>query len=106
VSHNCGPLQYLRYVDSLVVNQKRVYRVMKAAVLLVKPNLKLRARRKADTKKPRPTRPNEWWGSDMTKVMIEGFGWVYVVVVLDWYSKNVVGQDAGLQARAWHWLVA
>jgi putative transposase len=28
------------------------------------------------------------------------------VVVLDWYSKKVVGHYAGLQARAWHWLVA
>jgi putative transposase len=97
---------HLRYVDGLVVNQKRVYRVMKAAGLLVRPNPKLRARRKPDTTKPRPTRPNEWWGIDMTKVMIEGFGWVYIVVVLDWHSKKVVGHYAGLQARAWHWLVA
>jgi HTH-like domain len=63
---------YLRYVDGLIVNQKRVYNVMKAADLLVRPNLKLRARRKAATTKPRPTRPNDWWGIDMTKVMIEG----------------------------------
>jgi transposase-like protein len=96
---------YLRYVDGMVVNQKRVY-VMKANDLLVRPNPKLRARRKANTRKPRPTRPNEWWGIDMTKVMIEGFGWVYLVVVLDWHSKKVVGHYAGLQARAWHWLVA
>jgi transposase InsO family protein len=52
--------------------------------------------------RPGPTRG----GIDMTKVMIEGFGWVYLVVVLDWYSKKVVGHYAGLQARAWHWLVA
>ncbi len=39
---------------------------------------------KADTKMPKPTRSNEWWGIDMTKVMIEGFGRVYVVVGLDW----------------------
>lgn len=97
---------YLRYVDGLVVNQKRVYGVMKAADLLVKPNLKLRARRKTDTRKPRPDRPNQWWGIDMTKVMIDGFGWVYLVVVLDWHTKKVVGHYAGLQARAWHWLVA
>ena len=37
---------YLRYVDRLTVNQKRVYGVMKANDLLVKPTLKLRARRK------------------------------------------------------------
>jgi putative transposase len=97
---------YLRYIDGLTVNQKRVYGVMKANDLLVKPNPKLRARRKADTRKPRPSRPNEWWGIDMTKVMVEGFGWVYLVVVLDWHTKKVVGHYAGLQARAWHWLVA
>jgi putative transposase len=93
---------YLRYVDALTVNPKRVYGVMKAADLLVKPNLKLRARRKADTKKPKPTRPNQWWGIDMTKVMIDGFGWVYLVVVLDWHTKKVVGHYAGLQARVLH----
>jgi putative transposase len=115
---------YLRYVDRFVVNQKRVYGLMKTNDLLVRPNPKLRAKRKPDTRKPRPTRPNEWWGIDMTKVMIEGFGprreyppscgsddrlcrsWVYLVVVLDWHSKKVVGHYAGLQARAWHWLVA
>jgi transposase InsO family protein len=97
---------YLRYVDGLRLNQKRIYGVMKANDLLVKPNPKLRARRKADTRKPRPSRPNEWWGIDMTKVMIEGFGWIYLVVVLDWHTKKVVGHHAGLQARAWHWLVA
>lgn len=79
---------YLRYVDGLTVNQKRIYGIMKATELIVKPNPKLRAKRKADTRKPRPTRPNEWWGIDMTKVMIEDFGWVYVVVVLDWHTKK------------------
>jgi putative transposase len=97
---------YLRYVEGLAVNQKRVYGTMKTNALLVKPNPKLRAKRRAQTTKPRPTRPNEWWGIDMTKIMIEGFGWVYLVVVLDWHSKKVVGHHAGLQARAWHWLVA
>ena len=97
---------HLRYVDGLMVNQKRVDGLMKAADLLVRPNPKLRAKRKADTRKPRPTRPNEWWGIDMTKVMIEGFGWVYLVVVLDWHSKKLVGHYTGLRARAWHWLVA
>jgi putative transposase len=48
---------HLRYVDGLAVNQKRVYGAMKANGLLVKPNPKLRARRKATTSKPRPTRP-------------------------------------------------
>ena len=28
------------------------------------------------------------------------------MVVFDWHTKKVVGHYAGLQARAWHWLVA
>ena len=47
----------LRYVHGLIVNQKRIYGVMKVADLRVKPNLKLRARRKVGTTKPRPTWP-------------------------------------------------
>lgn len=88
------------------MNLKRIYRLMKKNDLLVKPNVKLKAIRKAHTEKPRPTRPNEWWGIDMTKVMIPRFGWVYVVLVLDWYTKKVVGHYAGIQAKACHWLEA
>ena len=44
---------YLRYVDGLIVNQKRIDGVMKVADLLVKPNRKRRARRKVGTTKPR-----------------------------------------------------
>ncbi|MGQ0657568.1 MAG: hypothetical protein ACT4NU_05640 [Chromatiales bacterium] len=42
----------------------------------------------------------------MTKVMVEGFGWVYVVIVLDWYTKKVVGSYGELQCRSWQWLIA
>lgn len=34
---------------------------------------------------------------------MEGYGWVYVVVVLDWYSKKMVGHYAGEQAKSFHW---
>ncbi|WP_272881672.1 hypothetical protein [Fundidesulfovibrio soli] len=37
----------------------------------------------------------------MTKVMIEGFGLVYRVIVLGWHTKKVVRHYAGLQAGAW-----
>ncbi|WP_243313981.1 hypothetical protein [Fundidesulfovibrio agrisoli] len=40
----------------------------------------------------------------MTKVMIEDFGWVNVVMVLGWHAKMGVGHYAGLQARAWQCL--
>ena len=74
---------YLRFVDNLEVNKKRILRLMRAHQLLVKPDLRLKARRISSHSKPRPTVPNQWWRIDMTKVIVDGYGWVYVVVVLD-----------------------
>ena len=42
----------------------------------------------------------------MTKVMVEGFGWVYIVLVLDWYTKKIVGYYSGTPCTAKHWLEA
>ena len=53
-----------------------------------------------------PDKPNEWWGIDMTKVMVEDFGWMYIVVVLDWYTKQITGYYAGMQCLSKHWLEA
>jgi transposase InsO family protein len=95
---------HLRYIDHLLVNRKPVLRLMRENALCVKPNLKLKAERTLRPK-PRPDRPNQWWGIDMTKIMT-ATGWVYVVIVLDWHSKKVVGHFAGMQARGRHWLIA
>jgi putative transposase len=96
---------HLRYVDGLLVNKKRVYRLMREHNLTFKRNQKLKAKRTGGRPKPVPDRPNQWWGIDMTKVMSES-GWVYIVIVLDWYSKKVVGHYAGIQAKSCHWLEA
>jgi hypothetical protein len=96
----------LRFVEDHRVNKKRILRLMRAHDLLVRVNLRLRAKRTGNRPKPRPTAPNQWWGIDMTKVMLEGFGWLYIVLVLDWYTKKIVGHYAGLQCRTWQWLVA
>ena len=42
----------------------------------------------------------------MTKALVEGFGWVYIVVLLDWYTKKIVGYYAGSPCTAKHWLAA
>jgi putative transposase len=75
---------YLHDVERLPVHKTRMLRVMRENSLLVTPNLRLRAKRTPTSSKPRPTKPNEWWGIDMTKVLVEGFGWVDIVLVLDW----------------------
>jgi transposase InsO family protein len=42
----------------------------------------------------------------MSKVMVDGFGWMYIVVVLDWYTKKITGYYTGTECRAGHWLEA
>ncbi len=97
---------HLRFAEGLAVNKKRVLRLMREHRLLVQGNSRLKATRTPTRSKPRPTAPNQWWGIDMTKVMVEPLGWVYLVVVLDWYTKKIVGHSAGLQANTPHWLAA
>ena len=97
---------YRRFVEHLAVNKKRLLRLMREHHLLVTQNLKLKAKRKPRGTKPRPTKPREWWGIDMTKVLVQGFGWVYIVIVLDWYTKAIVGYNAGIRCTTQQWLAA
>lgn len=99
---------YLKYRQGHCVNKKRVYRVMKEHGLLVQPNWRLKAKRdnQNNRNKPRATRPNQFWGIDMTKVMIESFGWLYLVVVLDWHTKKLVGYSISTRSKAIDWLDA
>lgn len=96
---------HLKYVEGLPVNRKRILRLARLAGLLVQGRA-LRAKRIPQTRKPRPTAPHQWWGIDMTKVMVESVGWVYLVIVLDWYTKKAVGHYVGQRATARHWLDA
>lgn len=91
---------YLRFVEHQLVNKKRMLRLMREHHLLVTPNLRLRAKSTPTGRKSKPTKPNEWWGIDMTKVLVEGVGWISIVVVLDWYTKLIVGYYAGLQCKS------
>ena len=72
------------------LNHKRVYRLMKADNLLVPKNIRLKANRTRTKDKPRTEIPNEYWGIDMTKVLIPSAGWLYVHVAIDRGSKNEV----------------
>ena len=73
---------------------------MKENGLLVRGKL-YKARRK-----PKAERPLQFWGIDMTKFMIEGLGWAYLVIVLDWFTKEIVGFDISLRSKTENWLKA
>ena len=95
---------YLRYREHLDVNKKRIYRLMKQNNLLVGRNMRLKACRAPLKAKPRANRPNQIWGVDMTKVMVAHWGWLYLHIVLDWYTKKIVGYNLSLQSKTKDWL--
>lgn len=94
---------YLRYVKGYEINKKRVLRLMRRHDLLVQRKRRLQAVRTPLRRKPRPERPNQWWGIDMTKVKVGSFGWMYLVLVLDWYTKKIAGYYAGMTCTSRHW---
>jgi len=51
-------------------------------------------------------KPNEWWGIDMTKFLVESLGWVYVVIVVDWFSRKIVGYSIDRGCRTDVWIAA
>jgi len=97
---------YIRYRHNITVNKKRIYRVMKERNLLVSRMRKLKAIRTPQRSKPRAVRPNQFWGIDMTKIMIPSYGWLYLVVVLDWFTKKIVGYSLRTRSKARDWLDA
>jgi putative transposase len=97
---------YLRYREGLDVNKKRIYRLMKENNLLVSMNTKLKASRTPLKAKPRPNKPNQIWGIDMTKIMVAHWGWLYLHIVLDWYTKKIVGYNLSWRSKTGDWLDA
>jgi putative transposase len=53
--------------------------------------------------KPHVEYPNHLWGIDMTKIKMASWGWLYLTVVLDWHTKEIIGYNLGLQSRTEGW---
>lgn len=97
---------YLKYRQDIPVNKKRVYRLMKEQNLIVTPQVRLKAKRGPMRPKPVADRPNQFWGIDMTKIKLHGWGWLYLCIVLDWHTKEIIGHSLSLQSKTDHWLDA
>ena len=97
---------YLKYRQGYSTGINRVYRVMKEHRLTVTKQQRLRARRGPMKSKPRSYRPNHYWGIDMTKIKIAPWGWLYLCIVLDWCTKEIVGYSLSIQSKTDDWLQA
>lgn len=83
----------------MLINRKAVQRHMREmglSAICPGPNLS----RRAQAQRTYPyllrgltiTRPNQVWGIDITYIRLAG-GWVYLVAVLDWFSRYVVSWE-------------
>ena len=82
---------WLRRKQGLIVNRKRVLRVMREGGLLVR-SRRLRARRKKEWGRVEVSQPNEIWQSDMTKIWAGPVaGWAYLVCVIDCCTREIIG---------------
>lgn len=97
---------YLKYRQNYSVAINRVYRIMKEHQIIVTKNQRLRARRGSMRSKPRSHQPNHFWGIDMTKIKIYPWGWLYLTVVLDWCTKEIIGYSLSIQSKTDDWLSA
>jgi len=96
---------WLRHREGIKINRKRVQRIMREEKLILKPTHK-KASRDCGRRKPIATRIHQWWGIDMTKSLVESVGWVYLVAVIDWYSRKVVGYALDVHCRSDLWISA
>ena len=93
---------WLRHREGILVNQKRVRRLMKEHKLMATQTVH-KAKRTSTRSKPHADRPKQFWGIDMTKFMINALGWVYLVIVLDWYTKKIVGWHISVRSKTADW---
>ncbi len=81
------------------INQKTVAQYMREMGLVAiypGPNLSRRAHQAAIypylLKHVTANAPNHIWGSDITSIRLHG-GWMYLVAILDWYSRYIVSWE-------------
>ncbi|NBV83421.1 hypothetical protein EBR57_04795 [bacterium] len=73
---------------------------------LVPTNELLKASRTSNRSKPRAKVSNQFWGTDMTKIYVSSWGWVYLHVVLDWFSKEIIGYHLSMTSKSSDWEIA
>ncbi len=98
--------KYLTNRKHYSIGKNAVQRIMQEHGLTVQPNDRLKAKRGNLRSKPRASRPNQFWGIDMTKIKLHSWGWVYLTIVLDWYTKEIIGYSISMQSKTDDWLDA
>lgn len=95
---------FIRKKHGILVGRKRTARIMRTHNLLCSRIHKRVHQRSA----PRviATRINQLWATDMTSFMLTTGQKVFLIVVMDIFTRRIVGWHASLRCRASEWLQA
>ena len=89
----------------LTANHKTVYRIMRDLGLL-QPRIWRRPQRAKRVERMRPSKPDQGWQIDMTCFELSDLRRVYLTVVIDCFSRQLVGWTLDQRCRASEWISA
>ena len=95
----------LRRRFAIRVNRKTVLRIMRDEGLLQE-RIRFKAARPKRVEKMRPDAPNMGWQIDMTSFALSDLTTLYLVVVIDCFSRKIVGWNLDHRCRAKEWIGA
>ncbi len=79
---------------------------MKEQNLNVTKLVQLKAKHDNTRRKPRAESPNQFCDIDMTKIKLASWGWLYLTVIIDWCTKEIIGYSLNIQSKTDDWLTA
>ncbi len=95
----------LRRRFDIRVSQETVRRIMREEGLS-RPRIWHRPMRPKRIEKACPKRPNECWQIDMTSFQLSNFTPLFLVVIIDCFTREIVGYTLDRRCRAREWVAA
>jgi len=87
------------------INRKTVLKIMREAGL-TQPKIWRRPQRPKRVEKMKPERSNQAWQIDMTSFQLSCFTTLYLVVVIDCFTRRILGWTLSNRCRASEWVSA
>ena len=91
--------------DKVIVNKKTVRLIMKD-LGLSRPKFWHKPHRPKRVEKMRPSQPNQGWQIDMTSFPLSNLTPLFLVTVIDCYTREIVGWTLDRRSRAGEWAAA
>lgn len=95
------------YSKDILINKKRIYRLIKESVLPLTKDNKYKIKRRSSHPKSKACYPNYIWGTDTTKIKICSYGWHYPALVLSLTDilkrLKIISYSLFLQSKSSQW---